>query len=140
MTLFNKGSDKLNSEFKAILDKYNRFIKAVDLLNIINNDEGMLSYLLIFISLRILLSILFKDTSNEDVPNLQPLIPEQAKQTLIKIANWLLDNERDEYLTVYGKVRGSVLQNSLNSLRKHQRSVSGGSTHGMNGSPMLACF
>lgn len=116
MTLFNKGSDKLNSEFKSILDKYNRSIKAVELLNMINNDE---------------------DTSNEDVPYLQPQIPDSAKQTLIKIANWLLDNDRDEYLTVYGKVRGSVLQNSLNSLRKHQRSVSGGSTHYINGSPML---
>lgn len=116
MTLFNKGSDKLNSEFKSILDKYNRSIKAVELLNIINNDE---------------------DTSNEDIPNFQPHIPDSAKQTLTKIANWLLDHDRDEYLTVYGKVRGSVLQNSLSSLRKHQRSVSGGSNHGINGSPML---
>lgn len=54
------------------------------------------------------------------------------------MAAWLLDNGRDEYLTVYGKIRGGVLQRSLNSLRNHQRSVSGGSTHGGGiGSPML---
>lgn len=66
-------------------------------------------------------------------------LPETAKAELVKMAAWLLDNGRDEYLTVYGKIRGGVLQRSLNSLRNHQRSVSGGSTHGgaAIGSPML---
>lgn len=41
-TLFNKGSDKLNNEFKTILDKNNKPLLPVDLLNSINNDEGKL--------------------------------------------------------------------------------------------------
>lgn len=53
------------------------------------------------------------------------------------MASWLLENGRDEYLTVYGKMRGGVLQRSLTLLRNHQRSVSGGSVHGTAGSPML---
>lgn len=80
------------------------------------------------------------DTSNEDVPTAAPeQLPDGAKNELVKMASWLLDNGRDEYLTVYGKMRGGVLQRSLNSLRNHQRSVSGGSTHGSGaiGSPML---
>lgn len=114
--LFDKGSNKLNIRFKNILDKYNKPMLPVILLNILNNDE---------------------DTSNEDVPPPPEQIPETARNELIKMAAWLLDNGRDEYLTVYGKIRGGVLQRSLNSLRNHQRSVSGGSTHGTIGSPML---
>ncbi|KAK5640808.1 hypothetical protein RI129_009355 [Pyrocoelia pectoralis] len=115
-TLFNKGSDKLHYEFKTILDKWNKPMLPVTLLNLINNDE---------------------DTSNEDVPLSPVQIPESTKIVLIKIANWLLDHNRDEYLTVYGKIRGGVLQRSLTLLRNHQRSVSGGSVQGIAGSPML---
>ncbi|KAK4874727.1 hypothetical protein RN001_014087 [Aquatica leii] len=114
--LFNKGSDKLHYEFKTILDKWNKPMLPVTLLNLINNDE---------------------DTSNEDVPLPPSQIPEATKTTLICIAKWLLDNGRDEYLTVYGKIRGGVLQRSLTLLRNHQRSVSGGSVQGIAGSPML---
>ncbi|VEN53710.1 unnamed protein product [Callosobruchus maculatus] len=64
-------------------------------------------------------------------------IPEEAKAQLIRIASWLLDHGRDEYLTVYGKVRGGVLQRSLTLLRNHQKSISGGSVHGTTSSPML---
>lgn len=77
------------------------------------------------------------DTSNEDVPIPPPQIPENARNDLIRMAAWLLDNGRDEYLTVYGKVRGGVLQRSLTLLKNHQRSISGGSTHGAASSPML---
>lgn len=41
MSLFNKGSDKLSSEFRTILDKHNRPILPVALLNLINNDDGI---------------------------------------------------------------------------------------------------
>jgi hypothetical protein len=37
-TLFLKGSDKLNSEFKTILDKYNTPMLPVVLLDLINLD------------------------------------------------------------------------------------------------------
>lgn len=53
------------------------------------------------------------------------------------MANWLYNNGRDEYLTVYGKVRGHSMMKSLTSLKTYQRSVSGGSVHGTAGSPML---
>ncbi|XP_017778193.1 PREDICTED: exocyst complex component 7 isoform X2 [Nicrophorus vespilloides] len=115
-SLFNKGSDKLHFEFKCILDKHSKPMLPVALMNLLNNDE---------------------DTSNEDVPSAPPQIPDLHMQDLIKIANWLWENQRDEFLTVYGKVRGSVLQKSMTLLRNHQRSVSGGSNHGGMGSPMF---
>lgn len=85
----------------------------------------------------VLLDLINFDNSDnrEKIPPVQ--IPDHTKSYLIKIANWLLDNGRDEYLTVYGKVRGAVLQRSLTMLRNHQKSVSGGSVHGVASSPML---
>ncbi|CAH1108238.1 unnamed protein product [Psylliodes chrysocephalus] len=114
-SFFHKGSDKLNAEFKTILDKYNTPILPVVLLDLINID----------------------DSTGKEVKVSPKQIPDDPKSQLIKIARWLLDNGRDEYLTVYGKVRGSVLQRSLTMLRNHQKSVSGGSVHGTTSSPMM---
>ncbi|CAH1116284.1 unnamed protein product [Phaedon cochleariae] len=114
-SFFHKGSDKLNAEFKTILDKYNTPVLPVVLLDLINFDEP----------------------PAKEVKVTPKQIPDEAKSHLIKISSWLLDNGRDEYLTVYGKVRGNVLQRSLTMLRNHQKSVSGGSVHGTTSSPML---
>lgn len=46
-------------------------------------------------------------------------------------------------MTVYGKVRGSILIRSVQMLKEHQRSVSGGSVQGFQmgtNSPMLVSF
>lgn len=82
---------------------------------------------------------MFLDTSNEDVPIPPPQLPESARIDLTVMANWLLDKGCDEYLREFGKIRGSILQKSMNMLRNHQRSVSGGSG-GASGSPMLVCM
>ncbi|XP_018577392.1 exocyst complex component 7, partial [Anoplophora glabripennis] len=113
---FHKGSDKLNAEFKTILGRYNTPILPVVLLDLINFDDS---------------------TNTKDVKVIPKQIPDEAKSQLIQIASWLLSHGRDEYLTVYGKVRGGVLQRSLTMLRNHQKSVSGGSVHGTTSSPML---
>ncbi|CAG9773527.1 unnamed protein product [Ceutorhynchus assimilis] len=112
-SFFHKGSDKLNSEFKTILDKYNVPILPVVLLDLINFEES------------------------KETKALPKQIPPEAKEQLIKISSWLLSHNRDEFLTVYGKTRGNVLQRSLTMLRNHQKSVSGGSVHGTTSSPML---
>jgi exocyst complex protein 7 len=130
-TLFLKGSDKLNSEFKTILDKYNTPMLPVVLLDLINLDGNDN----IFFQLKSI--YFFLDSGNKELKLPPVQIPEHTKSYLIKVANWLLDNGRDEYLTVYGKVRGAVLQRSLTMLRNHQKSVSGGSVHGVASSPML---
>lgn len=81
--------------------------------------------------------IVITELHSKDLKAPPPQIPEYSRVLLSKIANWLLDNGRDEYLTVYGKIRGGVLQRSLNMLKNHQKSVSGGSVHGTTSSPML---
>lgn len=80
----------------------------------------------------------YLDPSNpKDLKAVPKQIPDESKFNLIKIANWLLDNQIDDFLTVYGIIRGGVLQRSLTMLRNHQKSVSGGSVHGASSSPML---
>ncbi|CAH0564541.1 unnamed protein product [Brassicogethes aeneus] len=113
-SFFHKGNDKLNCEFKTILDKYNAPLLPV-----------------------VLLDLMSEDISSKEQKPLPSQIPQNAKENLVKIAKWLLENNRDEFLTVYGKVRGSCLQKSLTLLRNHQKSVSGGSVHGVSSSPML---
>ncbi|KAL1497450.1 hypothetical protein ABEB36_008422 [Hypothenemus hampei] len=112
-SFFHKGSDKLNTEFKTILDRYNTPILPVVLLDLINLEE-----------------------SKDSIMHTKQ-IPPEAKNQLIKIATWLLNHNRDEFLTVYGKTRGNILQRTLTMLRNHQKSVSGGSVHGTTSSPLL---
>lgn len=114
-SFFLKGNDKLNAEFKMILDKYNTPILPVVLLDLLN----------------------FDDPNTKELKVIPKQIPDDAKSQLIQIAKWLLEHGRDEFLTVYGKVRGGVLQRSLSMLRNHQKSISGGSVHGTTSSPML---
>ncbi|XP_060523354.1 exocyst complex component 7 isoform X2 [Cylas formicarius] len=112
-SFFHKGSDRLNAEFKIILDKYNTPLLPVVLLELISFEEP------------------------KECKVYPKQIPVEAKDQLVKISSWLLSHNRDEFLTVYGKIRGGVLQRSLTMLRNHQKSVSGGSVHGTSGSPML---
>ncbi|XP_076270587.1 exocyst complex component 7 isoform X2 [Rhynchophorus ferrugineus] len=112
-SFFHKGSDKLNAEFKTILDKFNTPILPVVLLDLIHFEDS------------------------KETKTYPKLINPESKELLIKISSWLLNHNRDEFLTVYGKTRGSVLQRSLTMLRNHQKSVSGGSVHGTTSSPML---
>ncbi|XP_030762961.1 exocyst complex component 7 isoform X2 [Sitophilus oryzae] len=112
-SFFHKGSDKLNAEFKTILDKCNTPVLPVVLLDLINFEDP------------------------KESKSLPKLIMPEYKEQLINISTWLLNHNRDEFLTVYGKTRGSVLQRSLTMLRNHQKSVSGGSVHGTTSSPML---
>ncbi|KAL3274667.1 hypothetical protein HHI36_016047 [Cryptolaemus montrouzieri] len=112
-TLFEKGGDKINSEFKSILDKYNTPMLPVVLSDLIHVDEN---------------------NKSPKIP--PPQIPDNIKAKLIQMSNWLLDHQKYDHLTVYGSIRGYVLQRSLTMLRNHQKSVSGGSAHGVSSSPM----
>lgn len=117
MTIFSQGGDGLNKEFKDLLFRHSKPMLPVTLLNIINMDD---------------------DTSGEDVPS--PQIPDNITSDLERMADWLISNHRDEFMTVYGRVRGSVLLRSLQMLKEHQRSASGGSVQGIHtstSSPML---
>lgn len=63
--------------------------------------------------------------------------PENVAGDLIRIANWLMSESRDEYMNVYARIRANVLMKSLSMLKEHQKSGSGGSIQGVAASPTI---
>lgn len=103
VTLLNNGREALEREFKDLLHKHSSPVKPVVLLEWAAVDE---------------------DSNKED--SLQHF-PANANNTMIQIAEWLMNNGRDEYMNVYATVRGANLLQSIKHLRDHQKSASGGS-------------
>jgi hypothetical protein len=68
--------------------------------------------------------------------------PEAVSSELIRIADWLIMHNRDEYMNVYARVRATILLKSLQQLKEQQRSSSGGSIQGVPvaNSPMVVSF
>ncbi|XP_011304280.1 exocyst complex component 7 [Fopius arisanus] len=112
-TLFNVGLDSLCSEFHDILARQSKPILPIVLLDLIGSDE---------------------DTSGEDAPQSLNQLPESALGDLVKIAGWLDERGHRRHAKIYSSVRSGVVLRSLELLKEHQRSASGGSTHA--GSPM----
>lgn len=73
------------------------------------------------------------DLSTDDTASISSYshFPENIASNLIRIANWLNSESRDEYMNVYARKRADVLMKSLTMLKEHQRSGSGGSIQGV---------
>lgn len=112
-TLFNIGLDLLCTEFHDIIARQSKPILPIILLDLIGSDE---------------------DTSNEDAPVSLNQLPDSALDDLVKIAKWLDERGHRRHANIYSSVRSVIVLQSLQLLKEHQRSASGGSTHA--GSPM----
>lgn len=111
--LFSIGLESLYAEFHDILNRQSRPILPIVLLDLIGSDE---------------------DTSSEDAPQSLCQLPESVMSDLLKIAGWLEERGHRRHTKMYASVRSAIVLRSLLLLKEHQRSASGGSTHG--GSPM----
>ncbi|PSN44801.1 Exocyst complex component 7 [Blattella germanica] len=78
-------------------------------------------------------------TPVEETPASLNHFPESVSGELIRIADWLIMHNRDEYMNVYARVRATVLLKSLQQLKEQQRSSSGGSIQNVQAanSPMV---
>lgn len=115
-SLFSIGLESLYAEFHDILTRQSKPILPIVLLDLIGSDE---------------------DTSGEDAPQSLCQLPESVMCDLLKIAGWLEDREdrgHRRHVKIYASVRSAIVLRSLQLLKEHQRSASGGSTHA--GSPM----
>ncbi|XP_065208876.1 exocyst complex component 7 [Planococcus citri] len=117
-SLFNSGGDALSREFKEMILKHSRAIAPITLLDLIANDE----------------EVTVDDSSSVGSYS---HFPENVAGDLIRIANWLMNESRDEYMNVYARIRANVLMKSLNMLKEHQKSGSGGSIQGVAASPTI---
>lgn len=69
---------------------------------------------------------------------------EIVSSDLIRLADWLISQSRDEYMNVYARVRANTLTKSMTTLKEYQKTGSAGSTNmaiGQTmGSPSVVCF
>ncbi|XP_043263391.1 exocyst complex component 7 isoform X2 [Colletes gigas] len=112
-SLFGVGLDALYAEFHDILTRQSKPILPIVLLDLIGSDE---------------------DTSGEDAPQSLCPLPESILGDLLKIAGWLEERGHRRHVKIYASVRSTIVSRSLQLLKEHQRSASGGSTHA--GSPL----
>ncbi|XP_026675245.1 exocyst complex component 7 [Ceratina calcarata] len=112
-SLFSVGLDALYVEFHDVLTRQSKPILPIVLLDLIGSDE---------------------DTSGEDAPQSLCQLPESMLGSLSRIAAWLDERGHRNHAKIYSSVRSGIVLRSLQLLKEHQRSASGGSTHA--GSPL----
>ena len=115
-TLFGSGLEALYAEFHDILARQSKPVLPIVLLDLISSDE---------------------DTSSEDAPQSLCQLPESIISDLVKIVNWLEERGLRRYVDIYTSVRSANVLRSLQLMKEHHRSASGGSTYA--GSPMMVC-
>lgn len=106
-SLFNNGCETLNNYYKSLLRKHCKPLKPVQLLDlicIIDEDPA------------------YPSASDSSVSLQYP--PAETRDELNTISNWLDNNLRREYVTIYGEERSDVVFRSLKLLKEHQRSSS----------------
>lgn len=69
---------------------------------------------------------------------------ESVSSDLIRLADWLNNQSRYEYMNVYARVRANTLTKSMTTLKEYQKSGSAGSTNMSIGqtlsSPLVVCL
>ncbi|XP_050536119.1 exocyst complex component 7 isoform X2 [Daktulosphaira vitifoliae] len=109
-SLFKSGGDTIQREFKELLLKYSNPVQPAILLDIATNDEELLT----------------DDSSSVSSIN---HFPENVSSDLIRLADWLISQSRDEYMNVYARVRANTLTKSISTLKEYQKAGSAGSIH-----------
>ncbi|RZF38575.1 hypothetical protein LSTR_LSTR010908 [Laodelphax striatellus] len=115
-SLFNTGGDSLNRELKELLLKHSKPIPPMTLLDLVANDDELLT----------------DDTSVSSYTQ----FPDSVSSQLTSIADWLVTQGAAdvEYMSVYARVRATVMLKSLQLLKEQQRTGSGGSVQGIGAS------
>lgn len=112
-TLFGVGLEALYTEFHDILTRQSKPVLPIILMDLIGSHE---------------------DTSGEDAPPSLCQLPESIIGDLLKISLWLEDRGHQRHTKIYSTVRSTIFLKSLQLLKEHQKSASGGSM--CAGSPM----
>ncbi|XP_063240892.1 LOW QUALITY PROTEIN: uncharacterized protein LOC134541400 [Bacillus rossius redtenbacheri] len=167
-TLFNSGGDALNREFKELLSRHSKPVPPITLLDLVSADDGERARpagapcrkptvfrgrgLLASVGTHHDLShghagaskgaadpVVLQTRPGRRAPAPLQHFPDSVSDQLVRLAEWLMAHGRDEYMNVYARVRATVLLRSLQHLREHQKTASGGSAQGVPAasSPMV---
>ena len=96
MSLFETGKDMLVHEFKELLVKHSKAVPPAIIIRVISNEEGVLP--LPQPSPLIFHYILLCSLSLEDLHMHQ--FPPEVASNLIKMADWLIIHNEDDYMNV----------------------------------------
>ncbi|XP_064423656.1 exocyst complex component 7 isoform X4 [Latimeria chalumnae] len=105
-SLFEKGKESLESEFRSLLTRHSKPVPAILILDLIGGDDDMETQ---------------EDSTLEH-------LPENVLQDIIYIALWLVEHGRNQdFMNVYCQIRSSQLDRSIKGLKEHFRKSSSSS-------------
>lgn len=110
--LYNNGCDALNQHFKQLIRRHSSPLKPVDLIDLIYMEEDTSD-----------------DNSQYSASSIRQL-PQETRKELKIIVEWLDENLRREYMTIYSDERSDIIYRSLVMLKDHQKSGSLGNDSG----------
>lgn len=108
--LYNNGCDSLNQHFKQLIRRHSSPMKPIDLIDLIYMEDDSSS------------------TGEEYSASSIRQLPQDTRKELKIIVDWLDENLRREYMTIYSDERSDILYRSLLMLKEHQKSASFGKT------------
>merc|ERR1719187_2466959 len=112
-SLYSAGGSALSREFRELLSKHSKPVSAIDILNSLNSNDSVSDEAI-------------SHASSDDFSCIKHF-PDNVQSTLIRISEWLCMNDREEYMNVYATVRANMMNKSLEHLRDHHKTSSGGS-------------
>ncbi|CRK88213.1 CLUMA_CG001994, isoform A, partial [Clunio marinus] len=111
--LYNNGCDVLNQYFKQLIRRHSSPLKPIDLIDLIYMEEDTSD-----------------DNSQYSASSIRQL-PQETRKELKIIVDWLDENLRREYMTIYSDERSDIIYRSLIMLKDHQKASSLGNDSGM---------
>lgn len=112
--LFNSGCDAMNAYFKQQIRRHSSPIKPIDLIDLIYIEDDT------------------STSTNDEYSGSSSirLLPLDLRKELKVIVEWLDENLRREYMTIYSDERSDIIYRSLIMLKDHQKSSSLGNESG----------
>lgn len=111
--MYNNGCDALNQHCKQLIRRHSSPLKPIDLIDLIYMEEDTSD-----------------DQSQYSASSIRQL-PQETRKELKVIIDWLDDNLRREYMTIYSDERSDIIYRSLVMLKDHQKTGSFGNDSGM---------
>jgi len=111
-SLHSSGGGQLFREFSEQLKKHSRPVPVIEILNCVAASDSVCGDEV--------------SRASSDDCSISHL-PEEVHTNLALIAEWLCNNERDEYMNVYAITRADVMKKSLEGVRDQQKTASTGS-------------
>lgn len=113
--LFNSGCEAMNTYFKQQIRRHSSPIKPIDLIDLIYIEDDT------------------STSTNDEFSGSSSIrmLPQETRKELKVIVEWLDENLRREYMSIYSEERSEIIYRSLIMLKDHQKTSSLGNDSGV---------